>query len=240
VLRLEANGPTSYVTALAFSPDGQTLYAGSWDKTVHVWRWDEAAHEFRLDPVATLRVPIGPGLDGAVNTIAVSPDGDWVAAAGTSPIKGAADFRRPGQVIPTLGGMTSEMRQDAGTIYVFNVHTGQTRSLRGHRGEVRALTFAPSAGDQPVLVSAAREWNETATHYEGVVRVWQAGMTPVRAACCRFPAAGPPGHWLKLAARRGRGRTPLQCDRLGRRRVSRVGRRPQPARRSSGTRTLRR
>src|SRR5262245_57396249 len=42
VLRLEADGPTSYVTSLAFSPDGQTLYAGSWDKTVYVWRWDAA------------------------------------------------------------------------------------------------------------------------------------------------------------------------------------------------------
>src|SRR5690348_11909479 len=61
ILRLEAGGPTSYVTALALSPDGQTLYAGSWDKTVHVWRWDAARREFRADPAA-FRVPIGPGL----------------------------------------------------------------------------------------------------------------------------------------------------------------------------------
>src|SRR6476620_4429867 len=93
VLRLEAGGPTSYVTSVAFSPDGRTLYAGSWDKAVYVWNWDSAAREYRLDPLATLRVPIGPGLDGAINTIAVSPDGSWVAAAGTSPMRGAADFR---------------------------------------------------------------------------------------------------------------------------------------------------
>ncbi|MBC7851825.1 MAG: hypothetical protein IAF94_00170, partial [Pirellulaceae bacterium] len=37
LLRLEAGGPTGYVTALAFSPDAQALYAGSWDKTVRVW-----------------------------------------------------------------------------------------------------------------------------------------------------------------------------------------------------------
>ena len=28
LLRLEAGGPTSFVTALAFSPDGKQLYAG--------------------------------------------------------------------------------------------------------------------------------------------------------------------------------------------------------------------
>ena len=34
VLRLEAGGPTSFVTSLAFSPDGQLLYAAGWDKVV--------------------------------------------------------------------------------------------------------------------------------------------------------------------------------------------------------------
>src|SRR5438094_1071115 len=82
LLRLEAGGPTSYVTALAFSPDGKTLYAGSWDKTVYMWRWDEARRQFGLDP-ASWRVPIGPGLQGAVNAIAVSPDGNWLAVAGS-------------------------------------------------------------------------------------------------------------------------------------------------------------
>ena len=38
LFRLEAGGPTSRVTALAFSPDGQTLYAAGGDKVVRVWR----------------------------------------------------------------------------------------------------------------------------------------------------------------------------------------------------------
>src|SRR6187455_2227537 len=54
VMRLEADGPTSYVSSLAFSPDGQTLYAGSWDKTVYVWKWDRASRSFRIDPQSTL------------------------------------------------------------------------------------------------------------------------------------------------------------------------------------------
>jgi hypothetical protein len=105
-LRLEAGGPTSYVTALAFSPDGRTLYAGSWDKIVRVWRLDDAMGEFRLDPAAW-RVPIGPGLDGAINAIAVSADGNWIAAAGKAVVSGAAGFRQSGRVLPVVGGMTA-------------------------------------------------------------------------------------------------------------------------------------
>src|SRR5262245_29326173 len=37
VLRLEAGGPTGFVTALTFSPDGKTLYAAGFDKVVRVW-----------------------------------------------------------------------------------------------------------------------------------------------------------------------------------------------------------
>src|SRR5437762_10343518 len=60
LLRLEAGGPTSYVTALAFSPDGKTLYAAGFDKVVRAWRWDLPSKQFILDPVA-FRVPVGPG-----------------------------------------------------------------------------------------------------------------------------------------------------------------------------------
>src|SRR5262249_17849291 len=45
VLRLEAGGPTSFVTALAFSPDGQTLYVAGFDKVVRSWTWDAAKNE---------------------------------------------------------------------------------------------------------------------------------------------------------------------------------------------------
>ncbi|HTN74661.1 MAG TPA: WD40 repeat domain-containing protein, partial [Pirellulaceae bacterium] len=181
VLRLEAGGPTSYVTALAFSPDGQTLFAGSWDKTVRVWQLDRATRAFRQSD-ATWRVPIGPGLDGAINAIAVSPDGNWVAAAGKAVIAGAADFRQPGRVLPTIGGLSDAMRLDEGAIYAFHIRTRTTYTLRGHRGEVRALTFAPSTAEQPLLASAAREWNAETASYDGAVRLWDVtGKAPLLA-----------------------------------------------------------
>src|SRR5271157_4219066 len=72
IFRLEAGGPSSLVTGLAFAPDGQTLYVAGSDKIVRVWALDRAKGEFQLDRPATFRVPIGPGLDGAINSLAVS------------------------------------------------------------------------------------------------------------------------------------------------------------------------
>src|SRR5437879_2769486 len=66
LLRLEAGGPTSNVTALAFSPDGKTLYAAGFDKVVRVWHVNPQSGKFELDKRRRYRVPINPGMEGAV------------------------------------------------------------------------------------------------------------------------------------------------------------------------------
>ena len=63
-----------------------------------------------LDERATLRVPIGPGLDGAINAMAVSPDGTWVAVAGRGIVPGSAGFLQNGLVVPSPA-KTDEMRR---------------------------------------------------------------------------------------------------------------------------------
>src|SRR5437016_2601513 len=70
ILRLEAGGPTSNVTALAWSADGATVYAAGFDKVVRAWTRN-AAGAFELDDTRTFRVPIGPGLYGALSALAV-------------------------------------------------------------------------------------------------------------------------------------------------------------------------
>ena len=47
IFRLEADGPSSLVTGLAFAPDGQTLYVAGWDKIVRVWTLDRAEGKFQ-------------------------------------------------------------------------------------------------------------------------------------------------------------------------------------------------
>src|SRR5216683_4813260 len=110
VLRLEAGGPTSLVTALAFSPDGKLLYVGGWDKVVRVWRLDNTG-QFVLDRAA-YRVPLGPGLAGAINSIALSEDGVWLAVGGNGVFRGAAGFQQRGWVYPSDGTLTPTMHRD--------------------------------------------------------------------------------------------------------------------------------
>ena len=128
-MRVETGGPTSLVTQLAFSPDGKTLYAGGWDKVIHAWQLDEKG-EFVADSTQSIRVPVGPGLFGAINTLAVSDDGKWIACGGKGVFRNLAGFRQTGFIVPTLGAMDAEMQlQDMGLIYVFNIARQDKRPL---------------------------------------------------------------------------------------------------------------
>jgi WD40 repeat protein len=171
-LRLEAGGPTTFVTSLAFSPDGKTLYAAGYDKVVRVWKHNQRSAAFELDRMA-YRVPIAPGLDGAINAIAVSPDGTWLAVGGYGIIRGGAGFRQPGLMLSVDTGMTSARWQDRGMIYVFNTRDGTVRHLRGHHGPIQALAFAPARQGKPtLLVSAARERDTAHKTDVGGLRLW--------------------------------------------------------------------
>lgn len=132
--------------------------------------WAVGPRGFELQPTA-FRVPIGPGIDGALAALAVSADGKWLAVAGHGTYAGGASFKSGGLIAPLLR-MTDDMRLDQGTIYIFNAATGRfDRALRGHKGTVLNLAFVDGRGKgKPVLVSAARE----GTHdpYHGALRVW--------------------------------------------------------------------
>jgi WD40 repeat protein len=171
-LRLEPYGPTSFVTALAFSPDGKTLYAGGFDKVVRAWTRN-ASGEFVIDGPA-YRVPIGPGTSGAINAIALSDDGSLLAAAGHGPFRGEAGFRQAGIVINAETALNADMREDEGLIYVFDTRSqALVALLRGCRGAVARLTFAPAhPNKRPLLVSAAKEWDEQARMHVGTIRLW--------------------------------------------------------------------
>src|SRR5579871_948591 len=98
-LVLDPGGPAGPVAALAFSPDSGTLYVGGADKQVR--RFVLAKGKFApADParLPPLRVPIGLGNAGAVNAVAVSPDGKWVAVAGRAPFRDEAWFGDVGTV----------------------------------------------------------------------------------------------------------------------------------------------
>ncbi len=167
VMWVDAGGPTAIVTSLTFG-DGDTLYSAGLDKAVRVWQPEQDTYVLKK----TYRVPIGPGNAGAINAVALSPDGAWVAMAGRAPMRGEVGFRGDG-VIVEAAAFSPEQKQDLGVIYVAstnpaNLATGKI--LRGHMGSVQALAFAPERRGKPLLVSAAIERQGNTS--SGGVRLW--------------------------------------------------------------------
>jgi len=62
-------GHTAGVQSVAFSPDGQTLASGSWDRTIRLWHV-ATGHELLCFK----------GQSHGVNAVAFSPDGRTLAA----------------------------------------------------------------------------------------------------------------------------------------------------------------
>ena len=76
ILRIETGQHAAPVNQLAVDRHGRFVATASDDKTVRLWSLPDG----RL--LDTLRVPIGPGLEGALYTAALSPDGSALVAAG--------------------------------------------------------------------------------------------------------------------------------------------------------------
>jgi len=192
ILQLDAGGPMAAVTALAFAPDGKTLYVGGFDKVVRVWTLDEKSGAFTAR--ATYHVPIGPGMNGLINALAVSPDGRWLAVAGSGAIRGTAGFGETGLIVPLPGRLSPAMEHDWGAIYLFDLNKDKdaVTPLRAHRAPVLALKFLPARqGKPPLLVSLGREGKESMA-----VRLWDAAAGRLLAEHVDLPDPGgnePPG-----------------------------------------------
>ena len=76
MLRIETGMHTARINRIGVDRACRLLATGSDDKTVRLWSLPEGK------PVQTFRLPIGPGNDGKVYAVAVSPDGALVAAGG--------------------------------------------------------------------------------------------------------------------------------------------------------------
>src|SRR5438045_9338150 len=138
VPRLGHDAPTAPPASAAFAPDGSALYVGGFDKIVRVY----ARRDGRFVEAAPLRVPVGPGNAGAVNAVAVSPDGKWVAVAGRAPMREEAWFGQDGVVVETAH-LPGVMRRDVGVVYLFDPANPKGGTvLRGQEGEVRAMACA--------------------------------------------------------------------------------------------------
>lgn len=153
----------SIISSLAFSPSGQQLAAGSWDKQVTVWSVSSGRHALRL------RSPGGPILG-----LAYAPGGDWLATAAqaSGPLLWSTRAMPALQLASTSSGeklvsvaVSPDGRSIAAGGYDQAVHRfalagaglRETAALSGHKGVVYAVAFSPdgrrfaSAGEDQLL-----------------------------------------------------------------------------------------
>ncbi|HEU0254101.1 MAG TPA: caspase family protein, partial [Pyrinomonadaceae bacterium] len=107
ILRIETGMHTATIRQIAVDDANRFLVTVSLDKTLRVWELSSG----RL--LRTIRVPIGPELEGMLNAVAISPDGSKIAAAGhTTNKKGWVIYifdRESGRLIHSLGNWQSSI-----------------------------------------------------------------------------------------------------------------------------------
>lgn len=116
ILRVETGMHTTLIRRVVVDAARNRLITASDDKTIRVWQMPEA----RL--LAVLRVPIDAGHEGQLFALAVSPDGQTVAAA----------------------GWTGWDWEGQGSIYIFDVASGDlVRRYGGLNETVSAMAWSP-------------------------------------------------------------------------------------------------
>lgn len=119
LLQIDTGGHQATIKDVAFTPDGQFIVSAGDDKVIRVWDWQ------RGETVREIRGESGPGHAGKYYAMALSPDGNLLAAAGWLD---AADAVEP----------------CCGDIRLFDFRTGKlVRLLKGHDSNVYDLAFSP-------------------------------------------------------------------------------------------------
>lgn len=157
VLARTLAGHKDWVHAVAFSPDGQTLASGGYDKTIRLWN---------VATGAARRVLVGHGR--SINSVAYSPDGRWVVSADDDATvllwdansgKAIRRFRGADYAVYSVAFSPNGSRLAAGgkdrTVFVWDVGTADLLyALNGHSDEVLAVAFSP---DGTMLASAGAD-----------------------------------------------------------------------------------
>ena len=121
---LDTGGHMGIIKGLIFTPDGKQLISGGEDKVIRVWDIESGT------TVRTIRGQIGPGPEGKIYGMGLSPDGRLLAVAGWMGV--------------FTGQKPNREDEDAHKIRIIDFETGEiVRILKGHINVVEELKFSP-------------------------------------------------------------------------------------------------
>ena len=161
-------GHTGDIYSVSYSPNGNYVVSGSWDKTVRIWNANSG------ECVNTLE-----GHTKSVSSVSYSPDGKYIAT-GSWEYNGDDKTVRiwdasSGECVKMFEGHTKSVRSVSyspdgkyiatgnadKTVRICNVSSGKcVKTLEGHTKSVRSVSYSP---DGKYIVSGG---------YDGTVRIW--------------------------------------------------------------------
>ncbi|MGL5132398.1 MAG: protein kinase domain-containing protein [Planktothrix sp.] len=173
---------SSWVKALAISPNGATIASGSNDKTIRLWDLKDGN-----------RIRTIEGHTEGVNVVVFSPDGQTLASGSDDktillwPLNpGARQLKFVGHegsvhaLAFSPDGQTIASGGSDQTIRLWNLQTGtRKRSILGHNGTINAVVYHP---DGKTLISAGddgtvRLWDTNTGEQKAL---WKANNNPVK------------------------------------------------------------
>ena len=136
ILQIDSGGHLAKISDVIFTPDGRSLISASNDKLIRVWDLETGK------TVRTLRGQIGAGSEGKIYAMALSPDGQWLAAGG---------------YLGKRTGSDGCISLECGKIRLYNFSNGELVTLlKGHTRVVYSLAFSPN---NRYLVSGSADKN---------------------------------------------------------------------------------
>ena len=176
ILQLNTAGHMAIIRGLSFTPDGKHLISAGEDKVIRVWDWQAGK------TVRTIRGQVGPGPEGNIFAMALSPNGRWLVTGGWFNKTQEEDIRlydfATGKLMALLKGHTGTVdslafspdskqlisgSKDLSAI-IWDVESREPiQRLKGHKAEIYAVGFTPDGG------------RAVTGSYDGTLKLWSVG-----------------------------------------------------------------